>query len=98
MTKIFFVAQGFKIEGSNITFGSPSDAIAHLTSAIQPGDGVNIIAALEGPTGHATDHRGFDVFRQGRELDWHMRGVEWTAHVIVQEPLLTVLLAELRKL
>jgi hypothetical protein len=100
MTKTFFVACGFEIEGSTITFGTPSVAHRSLVSQLRPGNGVHIVTALESPTGHATDNGNFDVHfnSKTRELDWCMRSANWQAHVIVQEPLTTALLAELRNL
>jgi hypothetical protein len=99
MTKTCFIARGFKIVGSSITFGSPSTALTHLTVTLRPGDGIRIVTALEGSTGHATDSEGLNVYLNlKRELDWYMVYADWTQHVIVQEPLTTALLAELRKL
>ena len=100
MTKIVFMACGFEIKGSSITFGTPSVGLASLTSKLRPGDGASTVAALEGPTGHATDGTSLDVYfnSKTREIDWHMRGVDWQQHVIVREPLTTALIAELRNL
>jgi hypothetical protein len=100
MTKTFFVACGFEIEGSTITFGTPSVSHRSLVSRLRPGDGVHTVTALEGPNRHATDNGNFDVYfnSKTRELDWCMRDADRQQHVIVQEPLTTALLAELRNL
>ena len=99
MTKTFFVACGFEINGSTIKFGAPSVAHKGLETRMLSGDGAPTVTALEG-TGHATDSQGFDVYLSPnrREIDWCMRGDGWAQHVIVQEPLTTALLAELRLL
>lgn len=99
MTKTFFVACGFKIENSTITFGSPSTGLLGLTTALRRGDGAPTVAALEGPTGHASDGNGFHVYSVPTgELRWCMRGVDWFQCVIIREPLKTELIRELRGL
>jgi len=100
MKKTIFVACGFAIDGTAISFGAPSPGLIGLTTQLRPGDGLHTVTALKGPTGHATDGSSFDVYfnSKTRELDWRMRGGDWEQRVIVQEPLVTALLAELRNL